>query len=152
MTRQGKQVAERYFRVGPRFWVDSVVRAWDDDAKLAAMYVLTCEHRITEGLFRLPLLYAAHDLGWTTGRVEAALAVLERDGFIRWDRAVDVVLIVNALRWQPPAAPNNIRHAISQLRDLPQTELINDLLALADRHAPQFASDLQDAVLAGLGR
>ena len=136
---------ERYFRVGPRFWTDSMVRPWDDATKLAAMYVLTCEHRITEGLFRLPLLYAAHDLDWTTERVEASFKVLANDGFMLWDRAVDVVLIVNALRWQPPAATNNRKHAVKAIRDLPQTDLLYDFMKLADRHAPEFAKELREA-------
>ena len=44
----------RYHKVSPRFWADEKVLRWNDDAKMLALYLLTCPHRTTEGLFRLP--------------------------------------------------------------------------------------------------
>ena len=53
--------------------------------------LLTCPHRNTEGLFRLPMAFAAYELQWPVSTVEEAFAGLERRGFIALDRDVDLV-------------------------------------------------------------
>ena len=39
-----------YKRVSPRFWTEAQAGGWSDDMKMLALYLLTCEHRTTEGL------------------------------------------------------------------------------------------------------
>lgn len=135
----------RYLRVAPRFWSDPAVKAWGDDARLLALYLLTCPHRTTEGLFYLPRLYAAADLGWGAERLSGAWSVLRRDGFLEDDDATDVVLIPKALAYQAPANGNQAKGAIAHLKALQPTPLLARLYEEACQRAPHLAAAMRDA-------
>jgi hypothetical protein len=128
-----------YFRVGAQFWDDPVSTAWDNDTKLVALYVLTCPHRITEGLFKLPVGYVVQDIPMLIKRAQKALARLQGDGFI--ERDGDYVLIVKALKWQPPKAKANVTHAVRKLTPM-HTPLLARLVELAYEHCPDLAEAL----------
>lgn len=55
----------RYYPVSPLYWSDSKVQSWSNETKMLGLYLLTCEHRNLEGLYRLPFAYVEADLGWT---------------------------------------------------------------------------------------
>src|SRR5688500_14393588 len=93
----------RHFRVSPKFWAEAKRENWSDDEITLGLYVLTCPHRNTEGLFLLPLPYVCSDLRWTSERLSKPFANLIRRGFIHYDATSEVVLIAKALKWQSPA-------------------------------------------------
>lgn len=137
----------RYHRVFSRIWTSADFRRWTDDGRLAALYVLTCPHRNTEGLFRLPLPLAQHDLGWTTERTTTALAELERSDFIATDPDADLVWLVNAVKWNTPKGPKQIKGAVNALADVPSSMLRARYLEHCRQHCPELA----DAIEADLG-
>lgn len=130
----------RYYRVSPEFWTD---HRWDDDTRLAGLYILTCPHRTTEGIFRLPLDYAASDLAWTVKRFRKAFERLRADGFIEYDDDAQVCLIVKALRWQAPTNPNQVKAAMKALSSLPPTPLLDRFGSLAERHAERLSDEFR---------
>lgn len=117
-----------YGRVSSRIWL----QPWSDDAKLLAVYLLTCHHRTLEGLFRLPKGYMVEDLGWTAERLRVALDELIDDDFCSYDAAVSVVFIHKALAYQAPENPNQERHALAALARLPETALLDRLVDAAE--------------------
>lgn len=127
-------------RVGAGLWR----QGWGNDTVLTAVYVLTNEHRHTEGLYRLPLGYAAEDLGWRMSKVEQEFARLEADDFIEYDQDARVCLIVNALRWQQPQNPNQIKAAVKRLESVPPNRLVHRFATLAATHAERFAERLRE--------
>lgn len=131
----------KYWRVSPRFWYQSHL---SDDAKLLALYMLTCEHRELEGLFRLPKEYICADLGWSAKRLAKPFRELLVDEFIDYDDAVGVVLIHKALKYQRPENPNQEKHALDALEALPRTALFAGLLSSAERFAKRFAERLHE--------
>lgn len=141
--------ADRYYKVGPAFWTDHA--AWTDDERLLGLYVLTCPHRSTEGLFRLPVAYMAADLRWQEKRVRRALATLVAHDFIAYDDQAGVVLIVKALKWQQPSNPNGVKAAVKALRAVPPTVLATRFRGLAERFAERLAEGLPEGIPAGLG-
>ena len=142
-----------YQRVSPRFWAEAQAGGWGDDMKMLGLYLLTCEHRTSEGLFRLPVEYMAADLSgadglgcdlagaWSAERVTKTLADLSADGFVRYDHAARVVFLPRALAYQPPENPNQRKAAIKNLQALPQTDLLADFIASAARHCPELARE-----------
>lgn len=138
----------RYYRISPAVWLEP----WDDDARLAAFYILTSEHRTLEGLFRMPLSYAAEDLGWPAKRFEKAFATLERHGFVEYDRGAKVCLIVNALKWQGPSNPNQVKAAVKAIRELPPTELTDRFRTLVATHCERLAEALAEQLPEQFGR
>lgn len=136
-------MARRYYRVATTVWRQE----WDDDTRLVALYLLTSPHRTTEGLFRLPLDYARSDLRWTkpARRFDRPFEALIAEDFIAYDAKVSVCLIVNALAYQAPENPNQVKAAIKALRELPDTPLLDRLVALAATHAKAFHQELGKA-------
>jgi hypothetical protein len=146
----------RYYPVDMRFWSDPRVRGWSDDAKLLALYLLTCPHRTTEGLFRLPKLYVQADLGWSAERLaepfrELLAEPFPQPGFMDHDEAAQVVLIRNAMKYQPPQNDNQVKAALSRLEELPPTPLTSTFKALAERFCQRLAKRLPEGFGEGYG-
>lgn len=138
-----------YWRVSPRFWTDPAIRRCSDDAKLLALYLLTGPHRRLEGLFRLPKPYACADLGWTMERLAEPFRELlgERfgePGFMAYDEQAEVVLIRKALKYQGPDNDNQVKAALRQLEDLPDTPLASEFRSLAERYCERLAKRLPE--------
>lgn len=134
----------RYFRVSPKFWSDA--HHWSDDVRLVALYLLTCEHRNTEGLFRLPELYAVEDLGWDPERFRDAFGELIGMGFVEHDPDAKVVFIVNAMKYQRPDNRNQALGAARRIAELPRNRLEPSFL---ERLEP-LPEDVRDALTEGL--
>lgn len=137
-------MATKYFRVSPKLWHES----WDNDQRLLALYLLTCEHRTTEGLFRLPQAYVSADLGWSQKRLQKAWDALVKEDFIRYMGGV--VLIVQALKYQAPGNPNQIKAALNALERVPETELDVQFGALAEAFAQGLLEALPHRFTKGL--
>ncbi len=143
----------RYSRVSTRFWTDEKSSEWNDRVKLAALYVMTCPHRSLEGIFKLPPQYACADLHWNLKTWKSACSILQESGFLKWDSRTNVILIINALRYQAPENPNQAAAALRRIKDLPDTLLLKEFCALALDHcyrkgtgpaAQAFAQQLQE--------
>lgn len=130
----------RYFRVSPKFWTDLKVRSWSDDGRMLALYELTCRHRTTEGLFRLPPEYVRVDLGWSQKRYEKSRAELVSSNFIAVEG--DIVLIRKALKYQAPQNPNQVIAAINALEEVPPSKLDGMFQQLAERFCERLAKAL----------
>jgi hypothetical protein len=134
-----------YYRVSPEFWQDDTVRGWAQSTRMVALYLLTSPNRLTEGLFRQRVAYAVADTQMTAESIEEALRELAAgdDPFI--ERDGDMVLIVNALKWQAPRAVPNAKHAARQITKRKLTgPLVGRLLALADELSPRLAAALRE--------
>lgn len=126
-----KKINYTYFRVSSKFWADPAVRKWNDKQKLLALCILTSPHRTTEGIFRLPLGYAAEDLGWKTKTVIDNLKRLEEDGFLKYDHESNVMFIRHALEYQAPENPNQTKCILKFIKTLPETPLLDEFIEQA---------------------
>lgn len=129
----------RHNRVHADFWDDTL--SWPDDERLAALYLLTCKGRNTEGLFRFRIDHAALDLGWPADRLEAAIAALSAR---RWAYLEDGwMLLTKSLRWEPPKGPKQCGGAASKVDTVPRSSgVYARFYAAAEAHAPDLAARL----------
>ena len=132
----------RYYPISPLFWCDSKVRSWGPEEKMLALYLLTCEHRNLEGLYRLPIPYIEADLGWENGDLTDHLARLEADGFLAYDEESQVILIRKALKYHQPQSEKQIQGAVNALQSVPDTRLWSEFVKAAEEYAP----GLHDAI------
>jgi hypothetical protein len=130
-----------YFRVSPAIWR---ARTWTDDMRLLACYLLTSPHRTLEGLFILPKGYCCADLKWSPERLAEPFAGLIADGFIAYDEAAEVCLIVKAMKYQRPENPNMDKAAIRRLVTVRASSLDRLFHALAQQYAPRLAERLAE--------
>jgi len=108
-----------YQRVYAEIWDEP----WSQDLRYLALYLLTCRHRNTEGLYRLPLNYATEDMEWSRAKVQRALAGLCDIGFVDYDGAAKVVWIVKAIGRQVPRGPKQVAGAVNAVREVPASRL-----------------------------
>lgn len=130
-----KPFIPRYSRVPSSFWTDKIYSKWNDEVKLAALYVTTCSHRHLEGIYTLPPEYACADLRWSSNNWKRSLTVLQISNFVKWDPLTNIILIVDALRFQAPENDNQTDGAIRRILDLPESPLIQEFCAIALDHS-----------------
>ena len=134
----------RYNPVASTFHNDTKVRAWPEDARNLALYLLTNEHRTQEGFYRLSKATMADDLQWESERLEAALGRVQTDGFASYDETSRIVLVRHALKYHPPHGSKSVKGAVNAIkRTKGSPALFADLLALADDYAPDLAAAIR---------
>lgn len=131
-----------YAKVQTKLWHDPRFGALTDRGRLFYLYLLTCPHRNLEGLYVLPLGYAAADLGWDLETVGATVAETVDQRLIGYDETVSLVYIVESLRYQSPANPNMVKAALSKLEALPDSPLLARFYGDALRYAEPLAERL----------
>ena len=117
-----------YGRVSDVFWHDQRIRALDDEARFMMLYLMSCPHGNRVGCFVLAVPYAAEDLQWSTDTVTLVLERLCTAGRIAWDRPNRVVFVRHYLRHNSLANQSVVKGALNELRTLPDTPLLEDLL------------------------
>jgi hypothetical protein len=132
----------RYFRVSPNYW--HLASGWDDKTVIVGLYVQTCKHRHSEGLYHLPKEYIAGDLGYGASTVTKALKVLEGAGFVKYDKKASVILLMTALELQPPTTEKQVQGAIARIKTVPASPLLWDLYFHARSHSNGLANAIAD--------
>ena len=117
-----------YSKIDSLFWRDQKNRKLSDDGKLLFLYLLTCPHRSSIGLYYLPEQYVASDIKWTLERVRKGFNELLQNGCVKYDRDNEIVFIKNFLRYNSFENSNQIRGAIKFLGTLPDTVFLSDLI------------------------
>lgn len=140
----GANPDSRYHKVSPKFWTTVQAEAWSEDARTLALYLLTCPHRTTEGLFRLPKAYILDDLDWTSKRLTEPFAELLARGFIDYDEQARWVLLVGALKYNAPENPNQAKAAAKRALECPEGPLTSHFRRLAERYAQRLAEQLPE--------
>jgi hypothetical protein len=135
-----------YGQVFCSLWQSKTVRAIPDDLRLIAPYLLSCPHSNMAGVFALPPMYAAHDLGWTEARVQDALVAAERVGFIERDVSHHLVRVVAHFRFNPIANENCGKKAFRIWSMIPACAI--KLRVAMDLLEQQHIADAKDKTLA----
>lgn len=134
-----------YNAVSSTFWDDVKVRAWSEDGRMLALYLLTCPQRVTEGFYRLSVVQATDDLGWPAERFQGAMRELIDTDFADYDEEARLVLVVRALKYGPPIrGPKSTKGALNVLdKAKGSRRLFDRFLAAADRYEPDFAAEIR---------
>lgn len=132
--------SERYSKVGSGVWDE----AWTDDAKFVYLYLKTCKHRTTEGLFKLPLEYAIADLGWQTRRFKNAFHELQRAGAVAYDQELSICLLVDALEVQSPVNGNQATAAVRAVKKIPACPLRDRWIGIVDLTSERLSKALRE--------
>ena len=143
-----------YSRVSSRFWPEAKEGGWTEDMVTLGLFLLTCEQRTTEGLYRLPKGYMIEDLpdGWTVERLTASLDALSAEGFAHYDDKARVVFLPKAMKYQRPDNKNQQTAAIRNLKGLPATRFSEPFAEAAKQYAQAFHQAFTQAFPQGLGK
>jgi len=100
-----------YGKVYSTFWSSQTTGGLSDDAKLLAVYLMTCSHSTIAGVFRLPDGYVSEDLGWDQERVSKGFDELFRKGFANRCETTKWAWVCKHLEWNKPENPNQRKAA-----------------------------------------
>jgi hypothetical protein len=151
VSKDGRPPEEKgpiYYRISPSVWE----QGWDEATVHLALYILTNQHRNTEGLFKLPKLYIMDDLGWSAEQLAEPFERLLTEGFIDYDDDAKVCLIMKALYWQAPANRNVGIAAMRRLQNVPRSRLDAEFSTAAQRFAEPFAKQLREQLPERFGK
>lgn len=128
-----------YGKVYTAFWSNEDMRAMSEDARMLALYLMTCPHGNMLGCFRLPNAYAAEDLKWEIERVSKGFEELFQNGFVYRCQRTFWVFIRKYLQWNQFENPNVGKAAGKLFDSLPAPHQIKALLISALREfSPAF--------------
>lgn len=108
-----------YGKVHSTFWSSGTTGGLTDDAKILALYLLTCSHSTIAGVFRLPDGYVSEDLGWDSARVRKGFAELFKKGFANRCETTKWVFIRRHFEWNKPENPNQWKSAVKIASQVP---------------------------------
>lgn len=103
-----------YGKVYSTVWSSPTIAGLSTNAKLLAVYLMTCQHGTIAGVFRLPDGYVAEDLEWPIETVSEGFRELFAKGFARRCETTKWVWITKHLEWNPPENPNQ-RKAVAKM-------------------------------------
>ncbi|HEY9147086.1 MAG TPA: hypothetical protein VIN36_10410 [Thiobacillus sp.] len=117
-----------YGKVHTSFWSSDTLRGLDDDAKMLALYLMTCPHGNMAGVFRVPLAYAVDDMRWDSERLRNGFKNLSDAGWLyRCDRT-GWVWVVKWLKWNRPDNPNQWKSVAKLVAQVPDSVAFHSLL------------------------
>jgi hypothetical protein len=134
-----------YGRVHSAFWASADVQALSDDAKMLALYLLSCSHGTIAGAFRMPDGYVSEDLKWTSTRVSKGFEELFKNGFVNRCETTKWVWIRKFLQWNAPENPNQWKAVWKIVGQIPlqcvwRADFLALLAKLAGREPPPEAN------------
>lgn len=92
----------QYGTVSPLFWTGKTGRKLreDRDAQVIALYLMTNPHSHQTGLYYLPLMYLANEVGIPIEGARKALLTLAEDRFCLYDEMTEWVWVCEMAAWQ----------------------------------------------------
>ncbi|WP_295392919.1 hypothetical protein [uncultured Thiodictyon sp.] len=123
--RNSALVKSRFFMAGTG---RKLVAEHGHRVAFTALYLVACPHSHMSGIYYLPPGTAAHELCVTADQFLADIAILESEGFARFDSGACVVWVVTMLRHQISAdwkaGDKRMRTILGHLDALPDSPLI----------------------------
>lgn len=108
-----------YGKVYSTVWSSPTIAGLSTNAKLLAVYLMTCQHGTIAGVFRLPDGYVAEDLQWSLETVSEGFRELFAKGFANRCETTKWVWITKHLEWNPPENPNQRKAAAKMAAAVP---------------------------------
>jgi len=123
------------------FWTHQDTKAFTNQGKVLAAYLLTGPHSNSLGCFRCPIGYIAEDLDWSTQEVEEAIKELEHYEFIFFDKLSGWLLLPHYLKHNPIANSKVAKSIAKFVNQVPKNmsffnQLIESLKRYG-RHLPE---------------
>lgn len=129
-----------YAKISCTLWGSRKFRTLPDNARLLYLYLHTCQHVNSVGGFVLPEGYAIADLDWDAEQFRSGIETLCKADLITFDRAQNLVRIVDYLKHDPFANSKHAAGAVKIAMKMPDCQERQQLLAeIAQQKHAQLA-------------
>ena len=117
-----------YRTVDAAMWTDPKVKKMDPRAKLAFLYLITNPHTHVSGIYYLPAAVACYETGMSARDWDRVCDTLSRLCLVKFDRAHEVVWVVNMMTYQGTGERNEKSAAYHLHEDLHNSPLVLEFL------------------------
>lgn len=132
----------RYQRIFTQIWHDEKFITLSEDAQKLFLYCMTSPHSNMIGLYVLPELYILADLKWSQERFAKPFKELLAKPLIKYDKNVNLILILNHFKHNLLENPNQVKKAIKVVEMLPVSPLFSQLKQKVTQLGKQFTEPL----------
>lgn len=109
-----------YGRVKSSLWRSKKFASLGQDGdRLLYLYLHTCPHANSAGCYVLPLMYIAHDLGWSVDQSREAIDRLSKAYLIAYNEEESVVQITDFLKHDPATNEKHAKGILNALEMVP---------------------------------
>lgn len=133
-----------YSKIDALFWSDEKTRAMSPDARYIVLYLLTSPHRNILGCYHLPKLYIMADTKLSQNKFNAAWKEVQKSGMVKYDEASEMILVCNFIKYNPLENPNQVKGAISKLKELPETPFFAEIAEILSNESSK--ADLRELI------
>lgn len=116
-----------FCKLNTSFWTDELgreLRAGGPQLQVLALYLISNKHSNYTGIYSLPKMYIAADLGLDMISVDAMLRQLDEMNYAKYDESAEVIWVIDAAREQLgeslKAADKMVKAVQRELSDLPK--------------------------------
>lgn len=120
----------RYQKIHSQLWHDEKICRLSDNAKLLFLYILSCPHSNSIGIFVLKKGYICSDLDWNTRQLKNPFEELIAKNLILYDETVNLLCIPGHLKHNPIENENQAKAASKNIQALPLSSLYQRVLKL----------------------
>lgn len=135
-----------------RIWHDENFLALSQDAKYLWFFLLTGPHTTwLPGLIKAGILSLAEEIGWSADRMLDTVVEIENSKMIRADWDNRVVMIPNALKYNPPVTNAQIKFWRYNFNRIKDCELKSDWLLMLFQRLENYAFGAQKSIREAFG-
>ena len=141
-----------FSKISPAVWGSERFNNLEsDEARYLYLFLLTCEHQTSAGVFRLKDAYATADLRWPMERYLAARKLLVEADLVKFDLTSGYVLITRWFKHNPPMNESHLKGVARVIHKMPCEQLKQEALgALQEAHeALRVAKALAEGKMPG---
>ncbi|RTL19668.1 MAG: hypothetical protein EKK55_18985 [Rhodocyclaceae bacterium] len=131
------------------FWRSRKLKGASDQTRLLCVYLISCPHGNSVGLFNIPLAYIQADLGWSEKQVRIQVSELVSRRILEFDFEYDLARFVGWWRHNPI---DNGKHAVAVVRQMRELRCDSDVFRNHYKALAAYARESGKQYLAVLGQ
>ena len=138
-------MARVYGRIESTFWKKEKARGWSREARMAYLYLCSCQHGNASGAFHLPAVYATHDVQFSMDEWGGAELELIQSGSI--EREGEYIRIVGWFQHNRPDNKATGKSMARSIRELPDGSLkLNAVRELLEADFESLSEEKQSLI------
>jgi len=132
MSKPRSRAGDKYAQIYVTEWASKVsplLKSYGPEVACFWYYLRSGPHKTMSGIFSLPLAYIAHDMGLNSERVIEMIRILEKEGFILYDRDTQEIYVIDMIGTQVSdelkPADKRFVHVMRQLENVQSEQLFD---------------------------
>ena len=118
----------RYQKIHSQIWHDEKFKDLAGETQRLFLYLMSSPHSNAIGLYVIHKMYICADLNVSLQQLNKSVKELIKNGLIKYDEDVNLIFIVNHLRYNKIENENQSKGLAKIVETLPKSEIIQDVM------------------------